>query len=321
MRRHWIRCTPAAAPCVAGGLILGLLGTALWLAAAQAPAGSAFAPLERWKAAVLAGDKAALKEFYSTAPQAFAQTPKGKTVDPRDEETDFWAAQRAQGLTAIEPKILEITSPQPGVRSLVLRIEMTFQAQGETRKWMVSAAQVWVDQTGGGAPEAEKNTAGSDWHILVTQRSDVVPLPTIRLPQPSVPNTHLYPDPSEGPKELAAALMAAKQDHKRVLVVFGANWCYDCHVLDAALRSKELAPLVTANYHVIHINIGEGKDNSDLADRFQVPLNKGIPSLAVLDGNAQLITSQKNGEFESAAKIGMDDVSGFLKQWRAPVSK
>jgi len=29
-----------------------------------------------------------------------------------------------------------------------------------------------------------------------------------------------------------------------------------------------------------------------------------------------LITSQKNGEFESAAKIGMEDVSGFLKLWK-----
>ena len=101
-----------------------------------------------------------------------------------------------------------------------------------------------------------------------------------------------------------------------MLVIFGANWCYDCHVLDATLRSKDVAPLVDANYHVVHINIGDGDSNSDLADRFEVPLKKGIPSLAVLDGNGKLITSQKQGEFESAAKIGMSDVLGFLNRWK-----
>jgi thioredoxin 1 len=304
-------------------------------AAAQSGAPSAFPPLERWKAAVLAGDKTALKKFYSSAPEAFAQSPAGKSMDPANEEAQFWGGQHPLGLVALEPKILENTSPRPGVMSLVLRIEMTFRAQGETRQWMVSAAQMWVNPamasgagqnsapgSGSGPGKGPSGMSGNDdWVIFATQRSDVVPLPNIRLPQPSVPNTHLYPEPGEASKELAEALAAAKQDHKRVLVVFGANWCYDCHVLDAALRSRELSPLVGANYHVIHINIGEGKDNADLADRFQVPLNKGIPSLAVLDGDGKLITSQKNGEFESAAKIGMEDVSGFLKTWKPPASK
>jgi hypothetical protein len=52
-----------------------------------------------------------------------------------------------------------------------------------------------------------------------------------------------------------------------------------------------------------------------VADRFQVPLNKGIPSLAVIDGSGKLITSQKQGEFESAAKIGIEDISAFLNHW------
>jgi hypothetical protein len=65
-------------------------------------------------------------------------------------------------------------------------------------------------------------------------------------------------------------------------------------VLDTALHSKELVPLVTTNYHLVHISIGDdGKSNSDLAARFQVPLQMGIPSLAVLDDHERLITSQK----------------------------
>ena len=186
---------------------------------------------------------------------------------------------------------------------LVLRIEMTFRADGQIHKTLVSASQLWIRQ-------------GNDWVIAVMQRSDVAVMPTITLPQPAVPNTHLYPDPSEGRSEIEGATALAKFDHKRVLVIFGANWCYDCHVLDAALRSKEVASLLAANYHVVHVNIGDGDSNSDLANRFEVPLKKGIPSLAVLDGSGKLITSQKQGEFESAAKIGMSDVLGFLNRWK-----
>jgi thioredoxin 1 len=270
--------------------------------------GTAFAPLDRWNAAVLAGDKAKIKTFYILDPRSFAQTPQGKIANPAGEESEFWSGLVPVGLTAMVSKILEQTSPRPGVMSLVLRIELRFQSKAESHESIVSASQVWVGQ-------------GEDWRIFVTQRSDVEPAPAMRLPEPKTPNTHLYPDSRDAHKDLDAALAAAQADHKRVLVIFGANWCYDCHVLDAALRSRQLASLVAANYHVVHINIDEGNSNADLANRFQVPLGRGIPSLAVLDSSGQLITSQKQGEFEAAAKIGMNDVSEYLNRWKPSTSK
>jgi ketosteroid isomerase-like protein len=273
--------------------------------ASSSPADAAFTPLDRWRTAVLTGDKAAIKSFYVSDPTAFAQTPQGKIADAAAEESDFWSKLSPEGLTEIVPKILEQKSPQPGVTSLVLRIELKFQLKSESHQSVISAAQVWVGQD-------------DDWHIVVTQRSDAEPLPAMRLPEPKIPNTHLYPETDEAHKDLDAALAAAQVDHKRVLVIFGANWCYDCHVLDTAMHSEPLASIVGDNYHVVHINIGEGESNSDLANRFQVPLDKGVPSLAVIDGSGQLITSQKQGEFESAEKIGIEDVRAFLNHWKPP---
>jgi hypothetical protein len=82
------------------------------------------------------------------------------------------------------------------------------------------------------------------------------------------------------------------------------------------LRLKEAAGLVAANYRVVHVNIGDGDANGDLAQRFQIPLEKGIPVLAVVDADGSLITSQKQGEFESAEHIGMEDVLAFLNRWK-----
>jgi thioredoxin 1 len=285
-----------------------LAAHALLSQASESAKGTSFEPLDRWKAAVLAGDKIGLRSFYISAPQAFAKTPEGRSSDPLNEEPEFWSKLSSQGLHTLVPKILQQTSPQPNVVSLVLRIEMTFHSKDETRQSLVSASQIWVGQNG-------------DWRILMTQRGNVVPLPVIRLPQPPTPNPHLYPDPSDAQNDLDAALASARSDHKRVLVVFGANWCYDCHVLDTTFRSKNVAPLVAANYRVVHINVGDGDSNADLAERFGVPLKKGIPSLAVLDGDGRLIASQKQGEFESAAKIGLSDVIQFLDRWKPPGQK
>jgi hypothetical protein len=37
--------------------------------------------------------------------------------------------------------------------------------------------------------------------------------------------THFYPEAEQAHKDLDVALAAAKLDNKRVLVIFGANWC------------------------------------------------------------------------------------------------
>ena len=78
----------------------------------------AFEPLDKWKAAVLAGDKSALAGFYATSPAATAKTPQGETQDPAEEPT-FWSSLRSQGLDRLDVKVLEVKTLQPGVMAFV----------------------------------------------------------------------------------------------------------------------------------------------------------------------------------------------------------
>lgn len=268
----------------------------------KASASPEFEPLDRWKAAVLSGNRAALADFYTTSPAARAKTPQGETQDP-SEEPAFWFSLRGSGLNRMDPKVLEVKNLQPGVMALVLRIEVRLQTNAGEKSGVISASQVWVQQKG-------------EWRIASTQRGDLAAAVPRRLPEPAKPNTQLYPDPEEAPVEIAAALSASARDHKRVILVFGGNWCYDCHVLDATFHSKAIAPLVNQNYRVVHINIGEYDKNIDLAKKYEIPLEKGVPSLAILDPDGKLIVSQKKGEFESTVRIGPEDVVQFLKQWK-----
>ena len=236
------------------------------------------------------------------SPPSKAKTPEGNSEDP-SEEPVFWAALAAKGLDKIEPKVLQVQRPQPGVLVLVLRIEMMVGMKSAAEPEFVFGTQVWVHQ-------------GNDWRIYFTQRSHLIPSAPSRLPEPEKPNTDLYPPPEEAQKVINAALLTATKDHKRVIPVFGGNRCFDCHVLDESFHSKAIAPIVERNYEVVHINIGEGDKNLELAEQYEIPLNKGVPSLAVLDPDGKMVFRQKQGEFESTARIGPEDVLQFLEKWK-----
>jgi len=126
-----------------------------------------------------------------------------------------------------------------------------------------------------------------------------------------------YPDTANASADIATAIQRAAKLDRRVLVDFGANWCGDCKVLDANFHRPDNLALLREHYVVVHVNVGEkGIDhNEDLADRYGVPLKKGIPALAVLDKQGHVIYSQKNGEFESMDRVDPESVHQFLLRW------
>jgi thiol:disulfide interchange protein len=126
----------------------------------------------------------------------------------------------------------------------------------------------------------------------------------------------IYNESADARAEISGALHKAAAGHKRVIVVFGANWCYDCHVLDKAFHRSDLAPILAANYEVVHVDIGKGDKNQDLMTKYEVPMKRGIPGLAVLDADGKLVYSQKNGEFENARALAPEDFLAFLNKWK-----
>jgi thioredoxin 1 len=67
---------------------------------------------------------------------------------------------------------------------------------------------------------------------------------------------------------------------------------------------------------VVHINIGERDRNLDLAARYEIPLQKGVPALAILDPDGKLVHTQKAGEFEDMRHMPSKSVTDFLMRWK-----
>ena len=128
----------------------------------------------------------------------------------------------------------------------------------------------------------------------------------------------VFPNPSSARADIDAALAQAASSHKRVLVQFGANWCGDCKALDKNFRKPENAALLSSHFVLVHVNVGDhGIDhNLDLAEGYGIPLNKGVPALAVLDADGHVVFSQKNGEFEAMHRMDPRSVNEFLVRWK-----
>jgi len=126
----------------------------------------------------------------------------------------------------------------------------------------------------------------------------------------------IYPAPEEAKADLAAGLKAAAAQHKHVIIDFGGNWCGDCQVLDIYFHDPANKPLLNSNYILVHINVGHLDLNQEIAERYGIPLKKGVPALAVLDEHGKLLYSQRSGEFETMRRMEIGSVTSFLLQWK-----
>jgi len=126
-------------------------------------------------------------------------------------------------------------------------------------------------------------------------------------------NKNLYSETSDANADIAAALVRAHREHKRVLLDFGGNWCGDCQVLDIYYHQSPNAELLEKNFILVHVNIGQMDKNVDVAKRYNVPITKGVPALAVLDANGKLLYAEREKEFEHATP---EAITAFLNRWK-----
>lgn len=126
----------------------------------------------------------------------------------------------------------------------------------------------------------------------------------------------IYPDASQAKADITAAIKTAAATHRHVLLDFGGNWCGDCQVLDLYFHDAKNLPILNANFVLVHVNIGRMDENVDIARKYDIPLERGVPALAVLSETGKLLYSQKSGEFEAMRRMESSSVTGFLVQWR-----
>jgi thiol:disulfide interchange protein len=143
--------------------------------------------------------------------------------------------------------------------------------------------------------------------------------PAKRQPVTAVPaiKKHLYSAEADPKAEIASALKQAKLENKRVILDFGGDWCGDCQVLDIYLHQSPNVELLDKNFLLVHVDIGNFDKNLDITDKYNIPLKKGVPALAVLDADGKILYSQQSAEFGDMRYMYATSVNDFLNRWKA----
>ncbi len=127
-----------------------------------------------------------------------------------------------------------------------------------------------------------------------------------------------YDETANAKQEIKQALAQPETNQMPVIVVFGANWCPDCIMLDHALtKGASTSPLVR-DFKIVKVNVslndGQFDTNLDIAQSYGVPLAKGIPAVVILSPKNEVLYATKAGELADAYQMGDKGIYQFFKR-------
>ena len=128
-----------------------------------------------------------------------------------------------------------------------------------------------------------------------------------------------YNESADAKLEIKQALTQPGAVQAPVIIVFGANWCGDCKMLDMAMKHGASAALLSRDFKIVKVNVGHFDKNLDVAKAYGVPLQMGIPAVAILSTNHQAAYVTRAGELADARKMGDAGIYEFFRRVTAAV--
>jgi thioredoxin 1 len=122
-----------------------------------------------------------------------------------------------------------------------------------------------------------------------------------------------YDEKADPRADLQHALSEARDQHKDVLIIFGANWCEDCRDLDRSMRGSSAA-LIGSRFVVVKVDVGNFNKHLDLARQYGDPIRNGIPAAVVVSAADRVLYTTKAGELANARRMGDSGVYDFFSK-------
>lgn len=111
--------------------------------------------------------------------------------------------------------------------------------------------------------------------------------------------------------------LKANSLNKKVLLIFGANWCIDCRTLDKFLNEKETISILEKSFIVQKVDVGNFEKNLDFAKSFNRNLEKtGIPNILIFNEKKNVLNPNIQEKIYSAKEINLDLVKDFLLRYK-----
>jgi thioredoxin-related protein len=134
----------------------------------------------------------------------------------------------------------------------------------------------------------------------------------------------IYDKTADAKVQVARAVERAKHDDKRILLMFGGDWCGWCHKLHGLFKTnREVAQILYNEYVLVNVDT-EAPNAAELLATCKAALSKdeqkgfGYPFLAVLDAEGKVVKSQQTDTLEEGDHHDPKKVADFLTKWQVP---
>jgi thioredoxin-related protein len=126
----------------------------------------------------------------------------------------------------------------------------------------------------------------------------------------------IYDKKADAREQVAAAAARATRSDKRILLMFGGDWCGWCHKLhDLFSSNAEIRRLLSYEYELVMIDTEAPHAQELLKECSKGESRLGFPYLAVMDAAGKLLTHQETGSLEEGDHHDPKKVKEFLARW------
>ncbi|HLO31801.1 MAG TPA: thioredoxin family protein [Anaerolineales bacterium] len=146
--------------------------------------------------------------------------------------------------------------------------------------------------------------------------------PTQEVTEPSaLQNSALvdYYDSDRNPAEdLKQAISVAQQEHKRIMLELGGDWCIWCKYMDDFYKSHpDILQFRADHYVLVKVNVSPENMNEKFLSPF--PIAAGYPHIYILESDGAFLHSQNTEDLEDGADSYVPEVfMAFLQKWAPP---
>lgn len=79
------------------------------------------------------------------------------------------------------------------------------------------------------------------------------------------------------------------------------------------MHKSPLRELISSNFIVVKVDIGEGDKNADLIVRYGRVTDRGIPSIVVVDSDNNVLLGTLTGQLANARNMGKEELYNFFE--------
>jgi len=108
------------------------------------------------------------------------------------------------------------------------------------------------------------------------------------------------------------ALADAARSGKHAIIVLGADWCHDSRALAGWFQTPRFEAMLSKNYVVRYIDVGQKDRNIDVAQRFGLDNIVGTPTIIVTNMRGEVLNLDTAPTWRNAASRNENDIYDYF---------